>query len=138
MRRPDLPAPRYWNQYFHEPRRLVCARCEAAEDWTLELRGAKRYGGLEDPHFGQPLWLRTRCAGHVLWAYNEEHIDELTAYVSAVLRERGISRSNNSMASRLPLWMKRSDNRADVLAGLARLRMLATRSSPADRSDAAY
>jgi hypothetical protein len=94
-------------------------------------------GGTEDPFFRQPLWLQTRCVGHILWAYNEQHIDELAAYVGAVLRERDAS-PTMAMFARLPVWMKRADNRAEVLAGLGRLRALAERSAPDERSDAAH
>ncbi|MEU2655946.1 hypothetical protein ABZ615_11515 [Streptomyces sp. NPDC007325] len=90
-------------------------------------------GGTEDPFFRRPLWLQTRCAGHVLWAYNEEHVDELSAYVGARLRERGGARPTMSMFARLPAWMKVSDNRPEVLTGLETLRVLANRRAPADR-----
>ncbi|MEU8760075.1 hypothetical protein [Streptomyces sp. NPDC048659] len=99
---------------------------------------AARVGGSADPFFRRPLWLQTRCAGHILWAYNEEHVDELSAYVGARLRERGGAQSTMSMFARLPAWMKVSDHRAEVLAGLETLRALAERVTPADRSDAAH
>ncbi|MFD7783324.1 hypothetical protein ACFV4Q_09580 [Streptomyces nojiriensis] len=73
-----------------------------------------------------------------MWAYNEEHIDELSAYVGARLRERGGVHSTRAMFARLPAWMKRSDNRSEVLTGLETLRELAGRTAPADRSDAAH
>ncbi|MGW4874505.1 hypothetical protein [Streptomyces chartreusis] len=95
-------------------------------------------GGSEDPFFQRPLWLQTRCAGYILWAYNEEHVAELSAYAGARLRERGGARPTMSMFARLPAWMKVSDNRAEVLAGLETLRVLAERVAPADRSDAAH
>ncbi|MEU5658824.1 hypothetical protein ABZ802_24865 [Streptomyces sp. NPDC047737] len=43
-----------------------------------------------------------------------------------------------SMSARLPAWMKVANNRAEVLAGLETLRVLAERMAPADRSDAAH
>ncbi|MFD0548163.1 hypothetical protein ACFQ0X_02555 [Streptomyces rectiviolaceus] len=81
---------------------------------------------------------RPCCVGHILWAYNEEHVDELSAYIGAQLRERGGARPTMSLFARLPSWMKRSDHRADLLAGLETLRALAERSAPSDRSDAAH
>ncbi|GAD82202.1 hypothetical protein NCAST_08_00740 [Nocardia asteroides NBRC 15531] len=138
LRRPGLPAARYWNQYYYEPRRLICDRCGAVADWSSEHNGSRQPGARQDPHFGLPLWLQTRCCGRVLWAYNAAQVDELSAYVSALLRERSRRNSSISLVSQMPLWMKRADNRAEVSAGLARLRTLAGRSEPADRSDAAY
>ncbi|MFU9032087.1 MULTISPECIES: hypothetical protein [Streptomyces] len=139
--RPDLEAPRYFSELMFMPRRLVCAACGATDAWEAEVQGAAlvgaALGGTEDPFFRQPLWLQTRCVGHILWAYNEEHIDELAAYVGAVLRQHTAS-PTMAMFPRLPLWLKRADNRAEVLAGLGRLRALAARSAPDERSDAAH
>ena len=140
--RPDLPAPRYSSELLCQPRRLVCGVCGAVADWEPEVRGAGLVGGVlggtEDPFFRRPLWLQTRCVGHILWAYNEEHVNELTAYVGARLREHGNSHPTMAMFPRLPRWMKRADNRHEILAGLETLRALAKRSAPADRSDAAH
>ncbi|MGW6060719.1 hypothetical protein [Streptomyces sp. NPDC055189] len=140
--RPGLPAPKFFNELLFRPRRLACGGCGAVADWEPEMRGAGLVGvvlgGSEDPFFGRPLWLQTRCVGKTLWAYNEEHAAELTAYVGARLRERGGWQSTMSMIPRLPSWMKSADNRCAVLAGLETLRALATRSAPSDRSDAAH
>ncbi|WP_240437003.1 hypothetical protein [Streptomyces sporangiiformans] len=68
-------------------------------------------GGSEDPFFRRPLWLQARCAGQVLWACNEEHVDALSAYVGAQLRERGGMRPTRAMLARLPPWMKKSSHR---------------------------
>lgn len=75
---------------------------------------------------------------HTLWAYNVEHVNELSAYIGAQLRERGDARPTRAMFARLPAWMKKSDNRSQVLAGLETLRALAEKSAPTDRSDAAH
>ncbi len=140
--RPGLPDPRYFSELLFQPRRLACGRCGAVADWKPEVQGAGLVGavlgGTEDPFFQRPLWLQTRCAGHILWAYNEEHVDELSAYVGARLRERGGVQSTMSMFARLPAWMKVSDNRAEVLAGLETLRALAEQMAPTNRSDAAH
>lgn len=140
--RPGLPAPKYSSELLFQPRRVACGGCGAVADWEAEMRGGGLIGavlrGSEDPFFRQPLWLQTRCVGRILWAYNEEHVDALTAYIGARLRERAGLRPTMAMFGRLPSWMKRSEHRADVLAGLRTLRALAERSAPADRSDAAY
>lgn len=140
--RPGLPAPRYFSELLFQPRRLACGGCGAVAEWEPEVRGAGLVGavpgGSEDPFFRRPLWLVTRCVGRILWAYDEEHVDELSAYVGARVRERGGVRPTRAMFARLPVWMKRSDHRSAVLAGLETLRALAERSAPADRSDAAH
>ncbi|MGW7208440.1 hypothetical protein [Streptomyces sp. NPDC054837] len=140
--RPGLADPRHFSELLFQPRRLACQGCGAVDDWKPEVRGAGLVGavlgGSQDPFFQQPLWLQTRCVGQTLWAYNEEQVDELSAYVGAHLRERGGMRPTRAMFARLPAWMKRSDNRLAVLAGLETLRALAQRTAPADRSDAAH
>ncbi|GII33428.1 hypothetical protein Pmi06nite_68700 [Planotetraspora mira] len=140
--RPGLPELRFFSELLYRPRRLTCGECGAVADWTPELRGTGlvgvALGGTEDPFFRRPLWLQTRSVGQILWAYNEEHVNELAAYVGARLRERGGARPTRAMFARLPRWMKTSGNRSDVLAGLERLRVLAKRSTPADRSDVAH
>ncbi|GLY19605.1 hypothetical protein Kisp01_66190 [Kineosporia sp. NBRC 101677] len=115
----------HYDAVFH-PRRLTCTHCAAVADWTMRREGKVGFGvcvsgGTSDPFFGHPLWLQTPCAGHVLWAYNGQHVEDLRAYVAASLRERGETRMNSSMFSRLPLWMKAADNRGQVLAGLTKL-----------------
>lgn len=140
--RPGLAPIKYYGELLFQPRRLTCARCGTVADWAPGIRGAGLVGavlgGTEDPFFHRPLWLQTRCVGHIVWAYNEDHTDELSAYVSAQLRERGGARPTMAMFARLPLWMKKADNRSAVLAGLQTLRTLAALSAPADRSDTAH
>ncbi|MFE3826706.1 hypothetical protein [Streptomyces sp. NPDC059092] len=139
--RPDLEAPRFVAELLFMPRRLVCTACGHTDAWEAETEGAALIGvtpgGTEDPFFRQPLWLQTRCAGHILWAYNEKHVHELTAYVSAVLRQR-VASPATAMFPRLPAWMKRAGNRPEVLARLRTLRELAERSAPDERSDTAH
>ncbi|WP_431775914.1 hypothetical protein [Streptomyces cucumeris] len=139
--RPGIAAPKYFSALLFQPRRLACGGCGAVADWKAEERGAglvgAKPGGTEDPFFRRPLWLQTRCAGRILWAYGEEHVDALAAYVDARLRERRAS-PTMAMFARLPAWMKSSQRRDEVLAGLATLRSLARLPSPADRSDAAH
>src|SRR5215212_7033778 len=67
-----------------------------------------------DWYFGLPLWLQTPCAGQVLWAWNEWHLDWMERYVAADLRER-TPNINMSLASRLPRWIKSAKNRDEVL-----------------------
>ncbi|WP_225631235.1 hypothetical protein [Streptomyces solaniscabiei] len=138
---PDITETKYVSSLLFQPRRLGCTGCGAVAGWTAERRGRALIGvvagGTEDPFFRRPLWLQTRCAGRILWAYDEAHVDALAAYVSARLRERHAS-PTLSMFARLPVWMKSARHRDTVLAGLATLRDLAGRSAPADRSDAAH
>jgi hypothetical protein len=138
---PGLPPRKYFSELLFQPRRLSCSRCGAVAGWTAGQRGAGLVGavagGTEDPFFRRPLWLQTRCAGRILWACDEEHVDALAAYVGARLRERRAS-PTMGMFARLPAWMKSAGHRDEVLAGLSALRALARRSAPADRSDAAH
>ncbi|MGX1670660.1 hypothetical protein [Streptomyces sp. NPDC055400] len=139
--RPGGPELRCSVDLLFLPRRLTCARCGATAEWEPERRGNARVGvtlgGPAEPFFGRPLWLQTRCAGRLLWAYDIEHVDALTAYVGARLRERGSPSSSLAVIPRLPDWMSSAAKRSTVLAGLAALRAQAGRSAPEDRPDTA-
>lgn len=83
-----------------------------------------------DVQSGLPLWLQTPCAGQVLWAWNEWHLDWLERYVAADLRER-TPNINTSLASRLPRWIKSAKHRDEVLKGIRRLRAKLADRTPA-------
>ncbi|MEU5442129.1 hypothetical protein [Streptomyces griseofuscus] len=89
---------------------------------------AARLGGTWEPFFGRPLWSRARRAGRVLWAY-----DTWTLWPNYM----GATGATRAMFPRRPRWMKSSARRAEVPAGLRRLRAMDALSAPADRSDAA-
>lgn len=97
-----------------------CAECGATT--RLSAPGVHRIVTTGDvPTFGGlDLWLQTPCAGHVLWAYDEPHLDFLERYVAAGLREQ--APGNASLASRPPRRIKAVKNRDAVGKGLARLR----------------
>lgn len=98
------------SRYLSASRVLVrCPRCAAAAVATTALT----FRGLD-------LWLQIPCAGHVLWAYDQTHLDFLERYVAAGIREQ--APGNTSLASRLPRWIKARENRAPLVRALARLR----------------
>jgi hypothetical protein len=96
--------------------------CGYAKDLNVQKLSI---GGATDWYFHHPLWLQTPCCGHVLWAYNAEHLTFLETHIQAKLRERQSSpQTNHVLASRLPLWMMRGRNRNDVLKAITRLKAL--------------
>ena len=102
-------------------------RLPTSESRSVVNSPAPEFAGLE-------LWLQTPFAGHVLWAYDEVHLDFLERYVAAGVREQGPG--NSSLASRLPGWIKAAKNRDVVQDALARLRAtlaVAERSKAPDR-----
>lgn len=138
----DKPA----SEQLFDPRRCTCPHCAYVEEWnkdtpaksgtqesTFQLAMATRVwvsasiviGGPTDWYFRHPLWLQMPCCGHVLWAYNTAHLAFLREYVQADLRERvPVPNTNNTLASKLPRWMKSAKNRDEVLKGIARLEAL--------------
>lgn len=116
------------------PRHLVCTHCGHTRDWphhehpevpTMQsvFRQTGMLIGIGEPYdwyFRLPLWLQTPCCGHILWAYNADHLGFLFRFVTADLRE-GNPHRNQSLASRVPGWMKDSKNRAQVTHRLQRL-----------------
>lgn len=82
---------------------------------------AHRGSGVRDGYFNLPLYLQVECVGHVLWAYNAEHLDWLESLVAASLRELS-PRQPRSLAHALPKWMLLARNRDAVVQGIGRLR----------------
>lgn len=88
------------------------------------IRGRHLYiGGSIDPFFHLPLWLTAEVNGHLLWAYNLDHLDFLEKHISARLRERDTNeKRNKSLGSRLPKWMTSKKNRELLLRAIKRLK----------------
>ena len=101
----------------HAARRLTCTRCGHArrEGWQA----------LADPNMGLALRLRAESRHGMLAAYNEAHLDYIEAYVRDPLRREAVEPGgirNQSIASRLPRWVKAAKNRAEVLKLIGRMR----------------
>jgi hypothetical protein len=77
-----------------------------------------------DPFFGADLLLQDECVGHVVYAYNEVHLDLLAGYLSATRRERARFTEGRSMLEKLPHWMKDAKHRDAVMRSLATMRTL--------------
>ena len=77
-------------------------------------------GGAFDPYFRLPLWLQAEVQGHVLWAYNRDHLSFLEAFVRADTRARAPN-WNSSLVSRLPRWLKVAAARQPVLRAIAKI-----------------
>jgi hypothetical protein len=118
---------------------LTCAACGRSETWRCLGPGVMYstdqgnyrpghvcVGAAFDWYFHLPLWLQLPCCGETLWAYNAAHLGFLESYVGAVLRERRRDEndgwSNQSLASRLPAWMKVAKHRTEIMKCLSKLR----------------
>ncbi|TCI68649.1 MULTISPECIES: hypothetical protein [Exiguobacterium] len=99
--------------------RLSCFHCGHLQ---MKQNGTKYIGGAIDVHFGLPLYLQTGCCGHVLWAYNQEHLGYMKRYIEAMIRTS--DRANRSIESRLPKWMKKKQNRDEVLRAIVKLEQI--------------
>lgn len=115
---------------------VVCPRC--SKQATINKDSDSDYETLSCPNCGYlvkekyirtkfdiELWLEINCCGETLWAYNENHLDFLENYVSAKLRERTLEENgwkNRSLASRLPSWIKKANNREKILKCINKLR----------------
>lgn len=98
--------------------RLICTRCGHLLEGDRAL-------------FRTPPYLTATVAGEELWVFNIAHIDALSAWLGATLRERSLWSAggivNRTMMSRLPPWMKKAGNRPKILHALAKLRAKAVR-----------
>jgi len=108
--------------------RANCFACGFSTEAPILPRGYA--WGAETPtdgFFGCELWLRTNCEGHSLWAFNQRHLTFLEDFVAARLRERRRDPywRNASLGSRLPQWIKSSDNRESLLKAIEKLKKMA-------------
>lgn len=79
------------------------------------------WGRREGEAYGYKLYLRIQACGHELWAFNTEHLSYLEGYISSKNR-RQKPNVNQSVASRMPDWMKSSQNRVQIINALKKLR----------------
>lgn len=123
--------------------RLSCINCGYSKDWIRESagilycqkvdyfkQGEVSIGAAVDWYFHEPLWLQEQCCGETLWAYNHAHLRWLKSFVSAALRERSPHEdhgwSNQSLASRLPKWIKLASNRKAILTAIEKIELKIT------------
>ncbi len=108
---------------WRRDRRLTCPSCALVRTWPAE--GATRTattGTDRDPWFHEPLWFRAEALGHVVWAYNEQHLDLLRDFVVARHRTRDATPTRiHSVASRLPGWFKDAKHRDELHRVLTRI-----------------
>lgn len=76
MTPPGSAARRCGIGFLFQPRRLVCGACGVVGEWEAERGSRVLLGQPVDPFFRRPLWLRTRCAGHVLCPTRTHRADD--------------------------------------------------------------
>ena len=109
----------------HIPTMLTvdCGNCARTNEVLLDKYKIDDPSLAIDRDFGLELFLQTPCRFGKIWAYNQAHLSELQAYVSATLRERTIKAGNGSMISRLPDWIKSAKNREMISKKLAQIQI---------------
>lgn len=117
-----------WKGQYH-PSDSACKTCgQICLREEIILYHTSHKGLKTDLVFGLPLWLQKEFRdGEIFWAYNTDHLDYLEQFISAKLRERGISIRNinvrnSSMISRLPTFMIKAGNRDALLKLIEQLR----------------
>ena len=109
---------------YGSPRRLTCTACGLTRTAS---KPTAAFGKATDPYFDLPLALQSPCAGHVVWAYNRDHLDHLLVFAEATIRERPPSDPQNpapptSLLEKMPAWFGAATNRSTISATLRRLR----------------
>lgn len=105
-----------------------CPKCGDVCEYEASIsKHLSNNGQMTDRVFGLPLWLQTTIHGNVLWAYHYEHLQMLEDFISAKLRERGISprntlRKNSTIFSRLPVFIQQG-NREVLLKSIHELQI---------------
>ena len=100
---------------------MRCLNCGDECEYDAHVSRMHFHDGMMcDPVFGLPLLLQDRFRDDTFWAYNYDHLDLLEQFISAKLRERGITprntiKKNSSMMSRLPSFISKAGNRPELL-----------------------
>src|SRR5687768_9071979 len=76
LRRPQ------WSERQRQTVEIECPGCHRSAELPLQWQPAAFTGEPVDPVFGLQLWLQAPCCGHVLWAYNREHLEVIRGYVT--------------------------------------------------------
>jgi ribosomal protein S27AE len=108
-----------------QTRRVICGACGYSKEWCGSgLAYDWNADPVCEPFFNLSLWLQLPCAGHhLLWAFNERHLNLLESYVGAVLRET-YTTSTRIIPEALPEWMIVAKHRDEVLRGIQKLKNL--------------
>lgn len=101
-------------------RLLTCTSCGTAKRY--HTNSSYKASSEVEGCFETPFWLHTNCAGHKLWAVNQEHLEYLETYIAEKNRHEHRFHANLTVASRLPEWMVIGKNRDEVMHGLSKLR----------------
>ncbi len=107
--------------------RLSCKNCSFVGDYKPEYDQDYpcHYREGQDGVFGAELWLKKMYKRHIFWANNYKHLKYLKDFIGAKIRATGYTdadlRNNNTMASRLPKFIKSSKNRNDLLKIIEKL-----------------
>jgi ribosomal protein L37E len=97
-----------------------CRVCDVAPPVEAIWVPQFHLGEARDPVFGCALYLRQELPRGTLWAYNEAHAAALLAWVMSGSRSRNGETIPDTMASRLPAWIKSRANRSVVAKALKR------------------
>lgn len=101
----------------HAPRRVVCTACA--------FNRRRKWRAWARPAMGLKLRLCAECRHGALFAFNEAHLDYIESHVRDPLRREAVAPGgfrNQSIASRLPRWVKAAGNRDEVLKLIGRMR----------------
>lgn len=102
---------------------VECPKCSKPTDLFESKFSCTSCGFIKDYKGFSDLenYLKIDCCNETLWAINEQHLDFIEDYVSAIIRTR-TPNINKSLASRLPQWIKSKKNRDQILKCINKLR----------------
>ncbi|NMO95331.1 hypothetical protein [Paenibacillus lemnae] len=100
---------------------ICCNNCGYLNDIKSMGNVVASWGKNEGICYNHKLWLRIPCCGEELWAFNKEHLEYLEGYITSKIRSRKPN-INQSVASRLPTWMKESKNKLQISRAIEQLK----------------
>lgn len=104
--------------------RLYCPDCGYHKEMSMEFNiyghTALRISAAH-AYFGAELWLQHPFKDHILYAYNDKHLEYLESYIAADLREHK-DRAHFTLLEKLPKFYHEAKNRKALLAVIGKLK----------------
>ncbi|MCM3066410.1 hypothetical protein ABEP17_04065 [Priestia flexa] len=97
-----------------------CSNCGYDDSASHKMELSFEFKEGFDPFFNLPLYLKTSCPNHLLWAYNLEHLQYIESYVK-VGHPRHIPEPDLFHVY-VPSWVTSSEDQKEALAKIEQLK----------------
>jgi uncharacterized Zn finger protein (UPF0148 family) len=106
--------------YETKTARLFCTNCGCNKETTTAVNNGT-INTAANQYFQSELWLQTPYKNEIFWAYNDNHLEYLERYISAILREHK-DRTHFTLLEKLPKFYHEAKNREGLLKIITKLK----------------